>query len=282
MQDRTYARISDAILIALRPLARILLRSGIGFREFAELAKTAFVEVATSDYGLRGRPTNISRVAVMTGLTRKEVRRLRDKIEAGNQSAELQVTPLAQVLRRWFSEEAYLDSAGNPLRLSFDGDGQTFTRLVRDFGGDIPPGAMRTEFKRIGAVAEGDDGKLYPTRRIARPLGGEDRVVTCLVHGAYPLLATIAHNLQREAGTDTWPQITAFSKPVFATDAKRLLRISHDRLEEAANSFDDLFLAYESIYESDASKSDEAATSIAIGFFFFEETDHSKSSIWKS
>ena len=76
MQDNIQRQILDAFFVILRPIAKILLRCGIGFREFVEVAKAAFVDVASSDYGLRGRPTNISRVAVMTGLTRKEVRRL--------------------------------------------------------------------------------------------------------------------------------------------------------------------------------------------------------------
>ena len=79
MQDDTQRQIHSVILLVLRPIARLLLRGGIGYREFSEISKTAFVQVATKDYGLRGRPTNISRVAVMTGLTRKEVRRIRDK-----------------------------------------------------------------------------------------------------------------------------------------------------------------------------------------------------------
>ncbi|MEO1247915.1 MAG: DUF6502 family protein [Pseudomonadota bacterium] len=282
MQDQTHNKISNALLIILRPLARILLNSGVGFKEFAELAKTAFVDVATQDYGIRGRPTNISRVAVMTGLTRKEVRRLRDKIDSGEPVSQLAVTPLARVLRRWFSEKPYIDKSGQPIPLGFDGDGITFTRLVREFGGDIPPGAMRTEFKRVGAVVQDDSGRLVPTRRIARPQEGEDRVATCLLHGVYPLLTTISHNLRREAGTDTWPQITAYSKPIRKSDAGRLFRISQDRLEEAAASFDDLFVAYESLYEAPLSDDEKDLSSIVVGMFYFEEHDEAKSYIWKS
>ena len=62
MQDTIQRQILEALLIAIRPLARALLRAGIGYREFAEISKTAFVDIATKDYGLRGRPTNISRV----------------------------------------------------------------------------------------------------------------------------------------------------------------------------------------------------------------------------
>lgn len=282
MQDRAQKKISDALLILLRPLARILLQCGIGFREFAELAKIAFVDVASREYGIRGRPTNISRVAVMTGLTRKEVRRVRDSLVDGEPIAEVKTTPLAHVLRRWYTESEFTDSNSRPLPLVFDGDGPSFTKLVRLYGGDIPPGAMRTEFKRVGAVEETSDGKLVAKKRIARPEGLDDRVITCFLHAAYPLLSTISYNLSKEAGVDTWPQITAWSKPIRKSDSLRLLRVSRDRLEEVAASFDDLFVAYESLYDTDTSVGPDDATSIAVGLFYFEESDTSKSYIWKA
>ncbi len=70
MEDKIKQQVLDAFLLLMRPIVRILLRYGVGYREFAEVTKTAFVDVSSSDFGLRGRPTNISRVAVMTGLTR--------------------------------------------------------------------------------------------------------------------------------------------------------------------------------------------------------------------
>ena len=160
MQDTIHRRILRALLTALRPLARALLRAGIGYREFSEISKAAFVDIATADYGIRGRPTNISRVAVMTGLTRKEVRRLRNKSEAGGETEILRPMPMAIILHRWYTESDFLDEMGKPLDLPFDGDANSFSELVRRYGGDIPPGAMRTELKRINAITETEDGLL--------------------------------------------------------------------------------------------------------------------------
>ena len=126
MQDDTQTKILNAFLIALRPIAKILLRFGIGFREFSEMAKVAFVDVASTEYGLRGRLTNISRVAVMTGLTRKEVRRIREKIESGSVAANVKSTPLSEILHRWHSESEYLDSTGLPVALEFTGGRSLF------------------------------------------------------------------------------------------------------------------------------------------------------------
>ena len=67
----------------LQPLARLFLHFGISYREYCELSKTAFVAVAAEDFGVHGRPTNASRIAAMTGLTRKDIGRIRRKIESG-------------------------------------------------------------------------------------------------------------------------------------------------------------------------------------------------------
>jgi hypothetical protein len=59
----------------LRPIASVVLKCGMTWREFSELSKSVFVSVATDEFGIRGRPTNISRVSILTGISRKEVKR---------------------------------------------------------------------------------------------------------------------------------------------------------------------------------------------------------------
>jgi len=278
MQDDIQRQILDAFFVILRPIAKILLRCGIGFREFSEVAKAAFVDVASSEYGLRGRPTNISRVAVMTGLTRKEVRRLRDKIENGEHSVVVKSTPLCEVLHRWHSESDFLDSEGRPKSLPFSGERGSFSSLVKRFGGDIPPGAMRTELRRVGALEENDDGSLNVVKRSVSPAGIEDKLIVSLVHGAYPLLSAVAHNVDPDRDAETWPQITAFTQSIRKSDMPRIRRISLDRLTEIAESFDDLFMAYETLHESERQAEDQ--NMVAVGVFYFEDTEMGAQSPW--
>ena len=129
MQDHSNSIVHSALLNALKPLARLLMKAGVGYREFSELSKCAFVDVATNDYGLRGRPTNISRVAVMTGLTRKEVKRLRDKIVNGREIETSKVIPPTEIVHQWHSDPDFLDINGNPKVLPFDGSPHSFTSL---------------------------------------------------------------------------------------------------------------------------------------------------------
>ncbi|MFQ5608658.1 MAG: DUF6502 family protein, partial [Woeseiaceae bacterium] len=55
-------KILEGIFGVICSIARIFLRYNIGYREFSDLSKAAFVQVATESYGIRGRPTNVSRV----------------------------------------------------------------------------------------------------------------------------------------------------------------------------------------------------------------------------
>ncbi len=273
MRDNIQRQILDALLVALRPLARALLSVGIGYREFAEISKTAFVDVATKDYGLRGRPTNISRVAVMTGLTRKEVRRIRNKTEAGEESVVLRMPPMTEVLHRWYTEDDFVDSQGLPQKLPFDGSGTTFSELVRRHGGDIPPGAMRTELKRISAIEESDDGILTALKRNTSGAKGYERFVGGLVTSVYPATLALAHNSHCENSEITWVQRAATTKFVRKEDLSRIRRVSSDRLAEFTESIDDLFAAYESLYKSDKPVLTSKAVGVSVTYFEEDSTD---------
>jgi hypothetical protein len=205
----------------------------------------------------------------MTGLTRKEVRRLRDKIEKGERSVVVKTTPLCEVLHRWHAEDEYLSQSGEPEALPFSGERGSFSSLVKKYGGDIPPGAMRTELKRVSAIEEDADGTLRVTRRYVHPVGIEEKLIQLLMYSAYPLLSNISHNVDSANSSETWPQYTAFTQSVRKTDLARIRRVSADRLRETAESFDDLFIAYEALHESDQSDSDKGM--LAIGVFYFED-----------
>ena len=66
-----------ALLAVLRALARLGLRHGVACQQFIALTKRAYLDVALSDdFAVAGRKTTLSRAAVLTGLTRKEIQRL--------------------------------------------------------------------------------------------------------------------------------------------------------------------------------------------------------------
>jgi hypothetical protein len=213
----------------------------------------------------------------MTGLTRKEVRRLRTKLEGGDQTPRVKATPIVEIIHRWHSEDEFLDSHGRPAALPFAGERGSFSSLVKQYGGDVPPGAMRTELKRVKSVVEDEDGTLQVVRRSVVPTDKTENLVTSLVHGVYPLLATVVENSDDKDEPTGLAQFSAFSLNIREADLVRLRRISYDRLSSAAESFDDMFMAYETLQQSDDS---EGVRTVAVGLYYFEERDPNAKYNW--
>lgn len=248
------------------------MKAGIGYREFAEIGKCAFVDVATADYGLRGRPTNISRVAVMTGLTRKEVKRLREKISSGTQVDMNRVIPPAEILERWHTDSVFLDDSERPLALPFEGSEISFAALVKKYGGDIPPGAMRTELRRVGAIEEDALGMLRVTKRYFRPVDSDEQLKRALSQAIYGLSHTINHNLGA-AEKESWVERVAFTNRIRIEDKSRVRRISEDRASEFVESVNDLFSAYEKIYGDDDHEQQSGVVGVGVYYFEAEGSD---------
>ena len=170
MSDDVKSASLRAFRSLLRPVVRILLLGSVTWKEAAEACKAAFVEVATEDFGLHGRPTSISRVAILTGLGRREVSRVRQLITS-EQPPELgRMNAATRVLSGWHLDPEFLDGKGRPLDLPFQGAGPSFTTLARRYGGDIAVITMLHELHRVGAIEEQADGSLRVLKRYYMPV----------------------------------------------------------------------------------------------------------------
>jgi len=190
----THNRLMRACYSFMVPIARLLLRSGVGFKEFAEVSRIAFVEVASRDYGLRGRPTNLSRIAAMTGIPRKQVKRLRNVHVGYEDDIRVELGLLNDILELWYTDGDYLDREGRPKPLPMHGPRVSFASLVKACAGDLPAGAVRVELIRFGSAEEDAKGRLRPCRRGIVPEGLEDKLITAMVFGLRGLASTVAFN----------------------------------------------------------------------------------------
>lgn len=179
----------------LRPVVRLLLSHGFGWKEFAELGKSVYVETAGRDYGLSGRPTNASRVSILTGLSRREVKRQRDLLadEAAEDTAGSHATRL---LSGWFQDPDF-SRDGVPRTLQRDGEAG-FAGLHHRYGGDIPESAMLKELLKVGAVRERADGRLEAVSRYYMPGRSDPEALLRSGEVASDLGRTLAWNLARE------------------------------------------------------------------------------------
>jgi hypothetical protein len=185
----------------LKPLSHVLIQCGITWKEFAELAKTVYVEVATQEFGKRGRPTNVSRTAVLTGLARREVRKQRERIAAGPEPLSGYVTKASLVLSAWHLDPEFLDSEGRPALLPPEGEGATFATLLRRCGaGDIRASTLLKELRSAGAVRKTSDGRLEALKRMYIPQTMDGKLIRLWGTVLADIATTYVHNLTRDAG----------------------------------------------------------------------------------
>ena len=265
--NKFHGRVLIASRRFLLSVARVMLRAGIGYREFSEIAKSAFVEVATNEYGLRGRKTNVSRVAVMTGLTRKEVKKVRDKLESGSELVDKR-TPAGDVLHYWHVDKDFVDEAGRPKEIPYEGDNVSITALNRKYGGDIPPGAMFTELMRGKAIEKTDKGHFRVLKRHFVPFEPDERVLGSLHDNLSFLASTIEFNSRPDAPIPGRIERFVYNDHLKPSALPRFRRIARDNVAKFCEMMDDWL----SGHELDRSQWDKHQTPrVGIGIFYFEE-----------
>ena len=198
----------------LRPIAKLLIELGFSFRDFNEVAKLVYVDVATTDYGLKGRKTNMSRVALMTGLTRREVTRLRKVMEHELPEPELANTVAGKVLAAWYQEPDYQNDLGEPRPLPLQGD-VSVTAIVDQFRGDIPATAVIKELERVGAI-QVRGGHARATTRYYMPAALAATSIERFGDVLHDLGGTITHNLLDAGAGAAWFEGRASNEAVSA------------------------------------------------------------------
>jgi len=242
----TYLKpIYSAVLRLLRPLIRILLRNGVSFGTFSDLAKWVFIDVATKEFSIEGRKQSDSRVSVITGLSRREVMRVRQLPKPDVTVSLEKHNRAARVLAAWRREKPFLDVEGNPLAIPMEGSGPTFSELVTRFSGNVPPRAILDELTRVGAVEAMDDGRLHLRARAYIPKSTDAGRLHLLGTDVRHLISTIDHNLnpgasgplfQRKVSYDNLPaEVLPEFRKQFGKRAQALLEkadrwlAGHDR-----------------------------------------------------
>ena len=195
MSETIKTRLSGSILKLLRPLVRLLLRYGISFGEFAELARWIFVDVADKDFSIGGRKQTISRISVITGLNRKDVTRLKKINIYDDKDVSATINRAGRVIFGWVRDKTYHGRKGVPAELPLEGEKKSFTALVKQYSGDMPVRAVLDELLRIEAVRKNKDNtvSLLTTAYIPKNIDAEK--ITILGADAADLIATIDHNL---------------------------------------------------------------------------------------
>lgn len=193
---------STAVIRALRqvctPLARLMLAKGITYPQFAELMKGVFVEVAEREFRLDGKAQTDSRVSLLSGVHRKDVRRLRSAPPDADSVAAKSVSLGAQLVAAWTGLRRFQDKQGRPLplpRLHSQGAGVSFESLAERVSTDIRARAVLDELLRLGVVHLDEQDRAVLDAQAFVPRGGEEEKLVYFGRNVRDHAAAAAHNV---------------------------------------------------------------------------------------
>ncbi len=146
------------------------------FPGVVELLRELYVNVAEHDFALKAKEQTDSRVSLLTGIHRKEVRRLRG---AG---APISATPAAvsrasRIIARWLAAPEYTDGDGRPRPLAKNADqnaGPSFEQLVASVTRDVRPRAVLDEWLDRKLVTIDESGRINLTEAAFVPQAGAE------------------------------------------------------------------------------------------------------------
>lgn len=261
--------LARAVLRILHALVRVLLRHGMPMPAFVDLAKRAYVDVALREFGIPGRKASASRVALLTGLTRKEVQRILDTPEDPGSAAAAQHNRAARVVAGWVRDPLFHDDHGQPLALDPDDIEKGFAGLVRRYSGDMPPRAVLDELLRVGTVERNGDGRIRLLTRVYIPRASDTAKLGILGSDVSYLIGTIDHNLQGhvESPPRFQRKVMYDNVPVEALDEFRQLSARH--AQELIELLDDWLARHDR--DTNPSARGSGRVRVGLGIFSFEE-----------
>lgn len=186
----------------LRPLVKRLLVANVPFGRLEARLRELFVEIAEREFALEHRPQTDSRVALLTGINRKEVHRLRAGDDAAKPApAKFGRNHAASLVSRWLTDPRACDASGNPLPLPYRASrGPSFVRLAREVAADLPPRAILDELVRSGAIRLEDDGRVALQADSYVPASGPNEKLGMLAEDPAQLVETMLHNVLEADG----------------------------------------------------------------------------------
>jgi len=200
--ELTPPALQRALREILRPLVALLVRHQITFPVLSSLLKRAYFEVAEREIGTGARPPTASRLSLLTGLHRKDVRRLREEAEP-DAVASPSLSLGARLVAQWVGSPEFTTADGQPLRLprkpDDPGERPSFEALVASVSTDIRARAVLEEWLRLGVVELDDSDCVRLVVEAFVPARGFDEKVEHLGRSVRDHIATGASNLEPDA-----------------------------------------------------------------------------------
>lgn len=189
-----------AIRKLLRPLVRLMLSYQITYPMLVSLLKSLYVEVADEEFGVDGKRSSDSRINLLTGVHRKDVKRLRAELDEPN-PVPTNLSTGARLIAWWTGSDEFLDASGAPaplpLRSQVEGDDTTsFEDLVeRVCRQDIRPRVILDDWLHQGLVHMDEQQRVVLDTLAFMPEDGFEEKAFFFGKNLHDHISASTHNL---------------------------------------------------------------------------------------
>lgn len=262
-------KLLDTAARVLSPLVRLLIARGVTFQMASELLKRVYVKAAQKHFVGKEDEATGTQLSLLTGLNRKEIRRL-----TADDAEEKQAIPMASfaaaVYYAWQTERRWRDKNGAPKPLSRRTNNRqlSFDDLVRAVTTDHRPSAILEELTRLGYVEHDAKGRLIPQSRPFSAIGEFDDRLVLLGESTGDHLSAAVTNvltdtpnfyLERFVFSDELSEDSA--EAIHANARAQWQRIQDDTIEQAIQA-----------EARDVERGNARKTRIRVGMYFYSET----------
>ncbi|WP_133126037.1 DUF6502 family protein [Pseudohalioglobus lutimaris] len=263
MDMTIHQALHQTVLKLLRPLVRVLINHGVSQDAFAELSRQAYVKEGFAHMASRGKRATVSGVAALTGLSRKEVKRLNEADGDALGAEGHRRNKAIRVISGWMHDPDFQATA-EPAKLAIEGDGPCFAELVKRYSGDITPVAMLSLLQDSGNVSV-DNGYVTLEKKAFIPMATPLDRLNILGTDAGELIETIGHNMMAVPESRLFQR--KVSNALVHKDALSEFReLSNQRSQELLEEYDAWLSRHEVQDESEAAY-------VAVGIYYVEHTE---------
>ena len=191
----------SALRRVMRPLVRLMLRKGVTYTMFTDLLKEVFVDVAHREFRLNDTAPTDSRISLLTGVHRKDVRRLRNEGDTARATLPDNITLGAQLVNVWTNTPPFCSAPGQAralARLASVGGDCSFDALVARVSTDIRGRVVLDEWLRLGVVRLDEQDCVHLEAHAFVPQKGFDEKAAYFGHNLHDHACAAVHNLSGE------------------------------------------------------------------------------------
>ncbi len=269
MSEESLLPLQRALRRVVNALVRLLIRQGVTLPQMIEILKRSFVEESDRALRAEGESTTVSRISVVSGLHRKEVKRLL-ALPAESEPPPQKVSLTARLLSLWLGDPAFTDEQQQPRplkRATVDGVAG-FDDLVRQVSVDIRPRVVLDEWLQRGLIVIDSSERLVLQPEAIYPAKDQQEKLYYFGRHTADHIASCDYNIHSSGHT----------LPERALFFDRLSAESLDQMEQSCRNWSHRVLAQLNREALALAERDDAAGRaegrFTLGIYFYRESEH--------